>query len=885
MLDLKTYQKRSIKALSDYLKLSRTLDSGKEAFEKIVNRPYCGIPHLSEAMPYVCVRIPTGGGKTLVASHSINSVMKDFLHRDQSLVLWLVPTNPILNQTLETLRDVTHPYRKALEESIDTPITVLTIQEALYLQKNILDNETVIIVSTLAALRIEDTTGRKVYDDNAHLKPLLDGLSEGLMKNLERTSGGERIKYSLANVLQSRMPTVIIDEAHNARTMLSFETLSRFNPSAIVEFTATPHTTHNPENGEYASNVIYNVSAAELFAEDMIKMPIRLETRTDWKDAIRYALAKRKELEIHANKLERNTGEYIRPIALLQAQPTYQNRDSINVEKVYQSLIDDFRIPKEEIAIATGDKNEIKGVNLNDSDCKIKFIITVSALKEGWDCPFAYVLCSVAEIGSSTAVEQLVGRVLRMPKAKKKNIQELNRAYAYVSSQRFADTLKSLTDALVENGFTPFEAKTMIVPPTPEEEEEDLFNPNNYSYEKETEENPKLDSLPTEIKTKVDFNPEKRTFTYKGSMSEEEKEEIKKCFETDEGKNVVDDLFQASNSVPDFTVKMEDDVEPVHSQTKKDTFKVPKLMYSEGGLFRDFEESIFLEGSWKLSENDPTLTEKEFSTKSYSAGQVGEITVTEEGRLKSKFIDDLNEQLNFNISDKGWSIAELANWIDRKIHHPDITMRESTLYIYKVIEYLIDERKIDLQTLAFFKYKLRNSLEKLIDKHRKNYRREAFQACLDFDDETLLVRDEYALTYDEEIYPFRWAYDGDYEFNKHYYKNVGELKTTGEELYCAKKIDSLSEVKHWVRNLEHDPSRSFWLQRSHGKFYPDFVAELNDGRILVVEYKGDHLKNDPDEKEKKAIGELWAARSNGKCLFYWALADNVDNLKDFILNN
>ncbi|WP_230130483.1 hypothetical protein [Bacillus sp. CECT 9360] len=129
------------------------------------------------------------------------------------------------------------------------------------------------------------------------------------------------------------------------------------------------------------------------------------------------------------------------------------------------------------------------------------------------------------------------------------------------------------------------------------------------------------------------------------------------------------------------------------------------------------------------------------------------------------------------------------------------------------------------------------------------------------------------------------AYDGNYEFNKHYYKHVGELKSTGEELYCAKVIDSLSEVKHWVRNLEHDPSRSFWLQRSNGKFYPDFVAELNDGRILVVEYKGAIYASDPDEKEKKAIGELWTERSNGKCLFYWAMEDNVDNLKDFILNN
>jgi type III restriction enzyme len=49
-------------------------------------------------------------------------------------------------------------------------------------------------------------------------------------------------------------PLVIIDEAHNARTRLSFDTLARFNPSCIVEFTATPETTHKPEQGYFAGN-------------------------------------------------------------------------------------------------------------------------------------------------------------------------------------------------------------------------------------------------------------------------------------------------------------------------------------------------------------------------------------------------------------------------------------------------------------------------------------------------------------------------------------------------------------------------------------------------------------------------------------------------------
>ncbi len=58
-------------------------------------------------------------------------------------------------------------------------------------------------------------------------------------------------------MLRLRRPLVIVDEAHNARTELSFETLSRFDPSFILEFSATPDTERQP------SDILYSVSAAE----------------------------------------------------------------------------------------------------------------------------------------------------------------------------------------------------------------------------------------------------------------------------------------------------------------------------------------------------------------------------------------------------------------------------------------------------------------------------------------------------------------------------------------------------------------------------------------------------------------------------------------------
>ncbi len=808
--------------------------------------------------------------------HAIDIVKSEFLHVDHALVLWLVPTIQIRDQTLAALKDESHPYRQALKGTINGPITVLDITEALFVQRNVLDSETCIIVSTLAALRIEDTDGRRIYDENGSLMPHFTGLNDAVLDSLEKNQDG-KIIYSLANVLRARRPMVIMDEAHNARTNLSFETLARFSPSCVIEFTATPQSTHHPQRGEFASNVLVSVSAAELNAESMIKMPIRLETKNDWKEVIADAIGKRKQLESIARKEERETGEHIRPIVLFQAQPRYQDRETINVDILLQSLMEDFKIPRDEIAIHIGDQKELDGVNLFDPTCKIKFVITVSALKEGWDCSYAYVLCSVAEIGSATAVEQLVGRILRLPNAKKKNHQELNKAYAYVSSTKFAETLEALTDALIENGFEKFEAPLMIEPPTPEP---DLFD---FIVTSEiVEEEPDLDDLPEEIKKKVTYQSESKTLEFTGSMSEEEKEKIEKCFKTEKGKKAVWNLFTKSRRKPSPSDGTGEPRPEFPKQQTKTTFSVPYLVYKSGEQIRIFEETIFLNTNWELATCDYKLSEEDFSLKHKGIGQVGEITVTDQGKVESRFIEDLTEQLSLYIDNRGWTIAELANWLDRKIPHPDISIKQSTLFIYKVIQYLIKKREFDLDTLVYFKYRLRDAVEKLIDRHRQQVRKQAYQTCLNLGDDTLFVTDEFVFTFDKDVYPASWYYDGHFKFNKHYHKLVGELKNTGEEFRCAQIIDSLPQVKHWIRNIDGQEKYSFWLQKSKGRFYPDFVAELNDGRLLVVEYKGDHIKDNEDSEEKKAIGELWAARSNGKCLFYWAIKDNVENLRTFI---
>ncbi|MBN2119149.1 MAG: DEAD/DEAH box helicase family protein [Anaerolineales bacterium] len=458
-MQLKEYQKRTLDALRDYFRACVEKSNANTAFyETTLHRyglgvPYNPAPELPD-LPYVCLRLPTGGGKTLVAAYSVAIAKTEYLHTDEPLVLWLTPSNTIREQTLKALRNRKHPYRKAVEEA-SANVTVLDIEEAKSIQPSQLNGVT-IIVSTMQAFRVEETEGRKVYEQNGSLMGHFPAsLKPELLAHLEKLEDGSPI-YSLANVLALHRPLVIVDEAHNARTDLSFATLKRFAPSCILEFTATPDTE------DYPSNVLHTVSAAELKAEGMIKLPIYLETQQDWRVAISQAIAKRNELEAIARAERSETGEYIRPIVLLQAQPTYKNKTSVNVETVRECLLKDNHIPEDQIAIATGDNNEITNIDLFAPECSIRYIITVQALREGWDCSFAYILCTVAEQVGATAVEQILGRVLRQPNAQGKKHTELNRAYAFATSLHFAQTANNLADALIQNGFEKQEVRSLI---------------------------------------------------------------------------------------------------------------------------------------------------------------------------------------------------------------------------------------------------------------------------------------------------------------------------------------------------------------------------------------------------------------------------------------
>lgn len=450
MLELKSYQQKSLDVLKEFLSNASTLKGERGIRLAYLDqlgddaRAYKPIDGL-ESCPYVCIKIPTGGGKTLVAAESLKVIQDNYLQDKNGvgLVMWYVPSDAIRTQTLENLRNRNHPYREQLDLEFNNCVKVFSIEEALSIQKTDLENNLCIVVSSLAAFRRSDKTWLKVFQNNGALLNHFEALveeSDFLQKDEDNS-----IICSLANVIRINTPIVVLDEGHNAQTSLSFDMLRELNPSTIVEFTATPRS---------ESNVLIQVLASDLKAEKMVKIPIYLSNVAQWQEAIRDGVAERDNLQKLADQEKRKTKEYIRPIALLQAEQEKESPNKINVEKIKAFLVDELKIPEEEIAIKTSKQDEIRGVDLLSPKCPIKYIITVNALKEGWDCPFAYILISVANIGSTIAVEQTLGRILRLPKAQLKESPELNSSFVFTSSESFSKASSAVIKGLENNGYS-----------------------------------------------------------------------------------------------------------------------------------------------------------------------------------------------------------------------------------------------------------------------------------------------------------------------------------------------------------------------------------------------------------------------------------------------
>ena len=866
LLQLKEYQQAGLNRFRDYLESSVT-DGASVAYYKATRNRYVDAPQIAAGAPYVCLRIPTGGGKTLMAAHAVGIAADSYLHVPNPMVLWLVPSTAIRTQTVSALKMIDHPYRAALASDFGHDISILTKDEALSMSRADAEGGACIIVSTIQAFRRTLDTGEahgdelKVYQDAGALMGHFAGLSKDQIARLDRVEGTDRPVASLANLLKLHRPMVIVDEAHNARTSLSFDTLSRFDPSLILELTATPQTLHDPAREIYPSNVLHSVSAAELKAEHMIKMPIRLTTDRDWRTTIGAALDCRDALEEAARAETVQTGAYLRPIILFQAQTARKAvPDRLTYDRVEAFLRDDRKVPADQIAVHTGNRKDLDAIpEVGDPACPVRYIITVQKLKEGWDCPFAYVLCSVAEQTSPTAVEQILGRVLRMPGAKPKNRPTLNEAYAFVASSSFNDTAQRLKDGLVDGaGFNRAEIDS-LVPAQSEmgydlaaDESEHVSDALDDDVMDIAEMTAAIARLPVSVRTRLRFTEDTRKLTFTGPMTKEARNLIHLALaRSPTAVRVIDRLYAASNNLP--TSGLQDAIKP--------PFMVPLLGFRRQGELELFAQEHFLDLPWRLDACDASDIVNRFRIRNRS--QTGHIDISGKGTVEIRFARRVQSDLAEVVREPAWDVSRLVNWLDRSIPHPDVTRPSAVLFFSNALK-LLEGEGIGLDDMARYKRDLREALRGFVADLRYERQVDSYGALFAAEADQFATNSELSMIFDDQSYSYNQPYAGGRKFNKHYVPVIGDLKPRGEEFDCAVYLDEMEKVKYWIRNVERKRS-SFWLQLPSQKFYPDFVAMLDDGRILVVEYKGKDRYE--QEEPKRRIGAVWAKASGGTCLF------------------
>jgi len=467
-MELKEYQKKTLEQVKHYLEIlavfkeknEKLIDENPdlsinfplEAWGKVVSTTYHSRKNgLGEELPDFYLKIPTGGGKTLLACHTIDLINRTYLKKQTGIVLWIVPTTQIYRQTLANLKNREHPYRQVLDIS-SAGRTVILEKMDRFTKLDVEENLVVMLLMLQSGSR-QNKKVLRVFKDNggfADFFPSEDD-REGNEKLLKEFSNldffgdengfyGRVVKTSLGNTLRILKPIIIIDEGHKAYSKIARDTIRNFNPSIIVELSATP-----PQD----SNNLVNITGQELNREEMIKLDlhITIKASVDWKDAMLASVEKRNLLEQKAREYEANTGEYIRPICLIQAERTGREQRGIcyiHVEDVKEYLIKQCGTPEEEIAIKSSEKDDIEGINLLSKDCPIRYIITKQALQEGWDCPFAYLLTILTNPSSQLSITQLVGRILRQPKARKTKVKELDESYVFCFRQKARELLENV---------------------------------------------------------------------------------------------------------------------------------------------------------------------------------------------------------------------------------------------------------------------------------------------------------------------------------------------------------------------------------------------------------------------------------------------------------
>jgi type III restriction enzyme len=420
---------------------------------------------LEKDLPTFCIKVPTGGGKTLLATHILGLVHRTILkdRNGTGLVLWIVPSDQIYKDTLKALRDRRDPYRESLEFAISRRIEVWEKQEIARLTPGQLRSNLNILMLKLASTNRETREQLKFFRDSGgnivqHFPPEDQSEQHKALRtrvpNLDMLAEDEGrgqylVKTSLGNLVRLCEPAVILDEGHKATSKLARQTIEGFNASVVIELSATP-----PKE----ANVLVRVSGRELLEEQMIKLPINIanSNQRSWKDCLTQARDKREELATLSVQHFKETGKGIRPIVLVQVERTGRDQRGagfVHSEDAKSHLMQRLGVHESAIKIKTSEKDDIEGIDLLAEGCPVEWIITKAALQEGWDCPFAYILVSLNNTASQQSMTQLVGRVLRQPYVERTPSDELNESYVFCLRRKAEDISREVKKALEQEGY------------------------------------------------------------------------------------------------------------------------------------------------------------------------------------------------------------------------------------------------------------------------------------------------------------------------------------------------------------------------------------------------------------------------------------------------
>lgn len=848
-MELKTYQKNVISDLTRFLALLTEKQSIPLAYatlwdEKNVVVGANGMPVYHSNIcnvPEVCLKVPTGGGKTYLAASAVKPIFDSMPQMRSKAVVWLVPSDAILTQTYQALTNTDHPYRQRLDVDFGSCVEVYSKAQLLngqYFNPSAVTEQLSVFVLSYDSFRTNKKDGRKAFQENGNLASFSKQLTDKsvLLPDTDETA--------LIQVVRSLNPVVIVDESHHATSPLSVEMLENFNPCFVLDLTATP---------KKNSNIISYVDASQLKRENMVKLPVIVYNRKSQNDVYADAISIRQKLELQAQNEQKITGRYIRPIVLFQAQPR-NNEDSTTYEKIKEILIS-ADIPENQIAIKTGEKDDLKSIDLMSAECPIRYIITVNALKEGWDCPFAYVLATIANRTSSVDVEQILGRVLRLPYTKKNSSNVLNLSYVITSSSDFHQTLEKIVAGLNNAGFSSKDYRTKDE--TEQIEQPTAQPPVQINMEELVAEQsePQVDTDELKAKVQEAFQMLPADATTEGIEHDEllsaalvQNEEYETVFKAQEE--------TAANLAPqEVRDKMNSFRMNEQFREEAEGLRFPQFMLKTEPSIFSAEESVLLEfdhlsSGFTLRDKDVQI---DFSTVDPEMARV-DVDDTQESTPKAWRLTGMDSSYFkewFNAQPSNIRLAHCKGLIRQRISKLNcINDGELTDYINRVVDRMTADQISDFEQSPYpYIMKVEDKVKALLATHRTNvfdlWRQQGKIVC----NPSYALKSNISPTSYTTIVP-KALYSGEEDMNEYERKMVWALS-------------ELDNIKWWHRNI----SRLGFQINGSTHAYPDIIALTTSGRILMIETKGDHLDND-ESKEKAKIGDEWASLAGSQYRYY-----------------